>query len=196
MALDLTLRVDLLPAAFLLNTLFLLLIDVFLFLEVVQLILWNALGVTVYEALDRRQVVAHMDALALVELRSLDDPHVVSGVMAERHTVACKIFLQQLDDSIVFVILVCRRIARLDLVRLMYCVPVGFALFALLLLVLLDENHFILVEMPEDEVIVEQFIGVMFTAILHLVQPFIEFLRTFRNVVKGIKGVHELDHGL
>lgn len=62
---------------------------------------------------------------------------------------------------------------------------------------LLDEQDLVLVKVLENKIVIEEaLLLVVFTALVHLVELLVEFLRPLRDVVQRVVGVHELDHRL
>ena len=86
-------------------------------------------------------------------------------------------------------------------------IQVSFLFLAFLFLMLLNEPNLILIEMPENVIVIKQifvasvfkmfnfFIGHLVAGFVDDAIPFvIEFLCPFLDIIKRIKGIHELDH--
>lgn len=86
-------------------------------------------------------------------------------------------------------------------------IQVSFLFLAFLFLMLLNEADLILIEMPENVIVIEQifvasvfkmfnfFIGNLVAGFVDDAIPFvIEFLCPFLDIIKRIKCIHELDH--
>jgi len=167
-----------------------------------------------------------VDALALVQLGCFQDPHVVPAEVAEGHRlpeeklfedfVLIKTMVDDLIVGVSFGLLLVDLLNELS--RLLLSLLVSFTLFLFFSLVLLYHSDFVLVEVLEDIIIIENsllalldllnFLGSRLVLGLLIVVNFVLFIfnhaidlvevpaSPFLDVIKSVEGVHELNHAL
>ena len=64
------------------------------------------------QSFDLLQLVADVDALALIELGSFEDPQIMTTVMAERHGMPCKVLFEDFAASLPLIIVSLRGLRR------------------------------------------------------------------------------------